>query len=279
MLQEAISYSIPASESVRLLQLTDPHLFADRNGQLLGVNTVHSLQAVLNSVKDAKHKADMVLATGDISQDYSPQSYQHFAQLISQLALPCHYLPGNHDNPQVMHLHMQDKKLYGEQRILAGNWQILMLNSTILGKPSGRLAQIEFELIDKAIAAHPQQHLLLVMHHNPVATGCQWLDQHQLANGEAFLQHISQYSQVKAVLWGHVHQQLDRQYDRKPIPISLMATPSTCIQFKPASKEFALDTKQPGYRLLDLHADGSMTTCVYRIPGEEFSPDKDASGY
>lgn len=58
-----------------------------------------------------------------------------------------------------------------------------------------------------------------------------------------------------------------------------MATPSTCIQFKPLSSYFALDALQPGYRLLELKPDGSMLTNVYRIPGERFAPDAEASGY
>jgi Icc protein len=44
-----------------------------------------------------------------------------------------------------------------------------------------------------------------------------------------------------------------------------MSTPSTCIQFKPGSKTFALDDLPPGYRRLDLHADGNIDTAVERL--------------
>ncbi len=37
-----------------------------------------------------------------------------------------------------------------------------------------------------------------------------------------------------------------------------MTTPSTCAQFRPASADFALDAKPPGYRWLTLHEDGSL---------------------
>ena len=44
-----------------------------------------------------------------------------------------------------------------------------------------------------------------------------------------------------------------------------MATPATCIQFKPDSNHFALDTLQPGWREIELHPDGRIETRVKRI--------------
>ena len=35
---------------VRILQITDPHLFSTNDGQLLGVNTSDSFQAVLEAI-------------------------------------------------------------------------------------------------------------------------------------------------------------------------------------------------------------------------------------
>jgi Icc protein len=66
-------------------------------------------------------------------------------------------------------------------------------------------------------------------------------------------------------LWGHVHQQAHHHIDG----IDWMSTPSSCKQFKPASKTFATDDLAPGYRFLSLFADGSIDTEVQRvdIPG------------
>ncbi|GIU48731.1 3',5'-cyclic-AMP phosphodiesterase [Shewanella sp. KT0246] len=279
MLKEPVSYSIAETDVVRLIQVTDPHLFADPEAKLLGVNTAASFQAVLNTFLATEYPADMILATGDISQDYSPQSYQHFSSTIAELNLPCHYLPGNHDDPRLMSLHMQGSHLFGQQQIIAGKWLILMLDSTVRGKPGGYMAEQQFSLIDAAIKAHPNKHVLLVMHHNPILVECSWLDQHCMSNGEDFLKRVSQYPQVKGALWGHVHQTIDTVYPTAEAGIHLMATPSTCIQFKPKSSYFALDGLQPGYRLLELASNGSIQTNVYRVPGEKFSPDNDASGY
>lgn len=279
MLEKVISYSIDVESSVKVVQVTDPHLFADQDAQLLGVNTAKSLQAVLNTIGTDHSLADFMLASGDISQDYSAESYHHFVNAVLPLGLACHYLPGNHDDPRIMQLNMQGTNIFGQRRILAGNWQIIMLDSTVRGKPGGFISETELELIRTAAESEPERHILLVMHHNPIKVNCAWLDQHWMSNGHEFLEQVSQLIQVKGLLWGHVHQQIDQEYSGRHGPIQLMATPSTCIQFKPKSSYFALDAVQPGYRLLDLKADGRILTHIYRIPGEHFSPDKSSDGY
>ncbi len=279
MLKEAVSYSLGEDASVRIVQVTDPHLFADPSAQLLGVNTAKSLDSVLDTIRAVHYPAHFMLATGDISQDYSGESYHNFVRAIDPLNLACHYLPGNHDDPRVMQLNMQGPKIYGQKRILAGRWQIIMLDSTVRGKPGGHMADSEIDIIKSAIADQPDRHTLLVMHHNPILVNCQWLDQHCMDNGSDFIDQMSQIPQVKGLLWGHVHQKLDKEHQGKHGLIRLMATPSTCIQFKPQSSYFALDALQPGYRLLELKADGTMLTNVYRVPGEKFSPDRGANGY
>jgi len=43
------------------------------------------------------------------------------------------------------------------------------------------------------------------------------------------------------------------------------------VQFKPGSKTFALDDLAPGYRRIELHADGSIVTEVHRIAQHKFA--------
>ncbi len=58
-----------------------------------------------------------------------------------------------------------------------------------------------------------------------------------------------------------------------------MATPSTCVQFQTTCANFTLDTVSPGWRWLELHPDGTLTTEVCRLEGAEFHPDIASEGY
>ncbi len=279
MRQEKIHYSTKSENHVCIVQITDTHLFADPSGELLGVNTGDSLHAVVEFIKQQGHDTDVLLATGDISQDYTPQSYQRFIAEASQLNTPCHFLPGNHDEWQMMQTQLAVAPMAPQKHIVFEHWQVILLNSTIPKKPSGFIDESEFDFIEQAIALYPDKHVLISMHHNPIKINCKWLDQHWMKNGDEFLRRVSNYRQVKGLLWGHIHQELEKSFVGKYNNIKMLATPSTCIQFTPESNHFALDGLQPGYRLLDLNSDGSICSKVYRVQGDCFSPENEVSGY
>jgi Icc protein len=96
-----------------------------------------------------------------------------------------------------------------------------------------------------------------------------------LRNPEALFTVLDRFPQVRAVLWGHVHQEFDQLRDG----VRLMATPSTCIQFAPNSVDFGLDELAPGYRWLRLHDDGQIETGVSRIASDLFDVDINGAGY
>ncbi len=105
--------------------------------------------------------------------------------------------------------------------------------------------------------------------------GSAWIDQQMVVDSEAFWHTLSGFDQVRAVLWGHVHQHLDS----KRGDVQLLATPSSCIQFAPASDDFKVDDVAPGYRWLDLLADGRIETGISRVTDVKFEVDLESKGY
>jgi len=105
--------------------------------------------------------------------------------------------------------------------------------------------------------------------------GSEWIDQYIVRNADTFFKVLDRFPNVKAVVWGHVHQ--DFSSERKGV--KLIATPSTCVQFKPNCNDFTVDTLMPGYRWFDLHDDGSFTTGVERVTGKEYVIDYKSAGY
>ena len=71
---------------------------------------------------------------------------------------------------------------------------------------------------------------------------------------------------MRGVLWGHIHQEVDQLRNN----VRLLASPSTCVQFAPNNKDFKLDRLSPGYRWLQLHADGRVETALERVTAVEF---------
>lgn len=79
---------------------------------------------------------------------------------------------------------------------------------------------------------------------------------------------LSHHQNVEAVLCGHVHQDFDVMYQG----VRVVATPSTCVQFKPNSDDFALDNESPGWRMLTLTREGELKLEVGRLSDGEFLP-------
>ena len=243
--------------AVRLTHFTDPHLYGDEKESLRGVATLPALTAALAQARSRDWPPDAVLVTGDLVQD-DPAGYPHFRRLFGTLGLPVLCLPGNHDEPQAM-----QRELSGAPFVLGGfvdlgRWRIVLLDSCLPGSASGALSAPALAGLEEALASAGKRHCMVCLHHHPVPMASRWLDRVGLTNAAEFLHVIDRHRNVRAIVWGHVHQ----NYDALRQGVRLLATPSTCAQFLPNADEFAVDRRPPAYRTLELRADGSLLTEV-----------------
>lgn len=236
------------------MHITDPHLFADTSGELRGTVTYETLCEVLSDYRASGWRADLVAMTGDLVQDDSEEAYDHLVRLLSKLGLPCLVTPGNHDVPTLMRQKFAAAPFQYCGSMRAGNWSLIAVDSCIEGQAAGRVSDGELEQLRLSLAASDADHILVCLHHAPVAVDSEWLETVGLENRDDFLRAVSDDERVRGVIFGHIHQDVDEGYQG----IRIIGTPSTCRQFKPASKTFAVDDKPPAYRRLALHSDGTI---------------------
>ena len=259
---------------VHVVQLTDAHLFADPAGSLLGINTRDSLRHVVAQVRHEQPRIDLLLCTGDLSQDASVASYEAFRALTAPIGVPTRWLPGNHDEARVMAGIARGSDLVSAVTDV-GNWRIVMLNSAVASATHGLLEEDQLAMLEAALKTAAERHCLVCLHHQPVDIGCAWIQPIGLRNAQALFDLIKGYPQVRGLLWGHIHQEWDALQDG----LRLLATPSTCIQFAALSEDFSVSEEQPGYRWMRLHADGRLETGVERARDFEVKLDFDSPGY
>ena len=126
------------ADTVRLVQITDCHLVADPVALLRGVDTGATLAAVIERVRAEAPPPDLVLATGDLSQDGSVESYRRLKVLFARLDAPVHCLPGNHDDPATLSAVLPGDGVHVGRGIVRGNWQIVFLDSTVVERDHRR---------------------------------------------------------------------------------------------------------------------------------------------
>lgn len=250
---------------VRIVQLTDCHILAGAGDRLRGMDTRRSFETVMTAALEDCGRPDLLLATGDLSEDGSAEAYRYLSAQFESAGIPTFWLPGNHDDTAVMRARLIGGPISDSRQVLAGDWQILLLDSTIEGQVQGRVSPSQLDFMDSALRRHAERHALVCLHHQVVDTGSEWIDAKGLENAAEFRQRLSRHDNVRAVLWGHVHQET-RCLDGG---IEWLSTPSTCVQFKPDSREFALGDEDPGYRYLVLGAGGEIETGVRRVPVAE----------
>ena len=81
---------------MRIIQLTDCHIYGDAASNFDGINTKKTFERVLEGVQKVKNP-DLVVGTGDLSMDGSPQSYSWLRQRLERIDAPVILIPGNHD--------------------------------------------------------------------------------------------------------------------------------------------------------------------------------------
>ncbi|MGE8067197.1 3',5'-cyclic-AMP phosphodiesterase [Pseudomonas sp. NPDC089569] len=266
--------NLTTDDPALLVQLSDSHLFAEAHGTLLGMKTRDSLQKVIELVLAQQPRIDLLLATGDLSQDGTLESYRQFHELTRQLDAPARWIPGNHDEPQIMAEATVQSALL-DPVVDIGNWRVTLLDSAVPGSVPGYLQAEQLHRLERSLSEAPQRHHLVCLHHHPVPIGCAWMEPIGLRNRDALFAVLDRFPQVRAVLWGHVHQEIDQFRNN----VRLIASPSTCIQFEPGSEDFKVGEQAPGYRWLRLLPDGRLETGVERVTGFEFQVDYNSNGY
>ncbi len=252
-----------AEPVVRLLQVSDMHLQECPDTKLKGVNPEQRFLQVITQVKE--QEADLLLLTGDLSH-HSPSAYQRLSDRLQQLPFPSYWIPGNHDLTGEMY---QFADLgYGQKVIERGNWRILLLDSTAKpdGKGGGSLSDPELVFLATELEeTSMDQHVLIVLHHHPVSVDSIWQDQIMLGNANQFWSIVDGYDQVRAVMFGHVHQSWQLQRG----DIALFSVPATTAQFKACTDNAEIETDPelagPAFATYELFDDGSVIYEVTRL--------------
>ncbi|MFC0336252.1 Icc protein [Kushneria avicenniae] len=224
-----------------IVQLSDSHLSADPARHYRGVDVQKRLGSILADV--VRYQPDLVVVSGDVSDDGSVESYQRAAEQLDALGCRWVWLPGNHDHPATM---ASVRELVPV--VHPGGWQIILLNSWIENEEGGRLGEAQLARL-RAQLADDDTPTLIVLHHPPVTVESAWMNEIGLEDREAFWAALDQYDHVHAVLCGHIHHERTCLQDRIPV----MSVPAIAAQFVPDRPDFAVDNDAPGgFRLIRL---------------------------
>jgi len=249
--------------AISVLQLSDPHIFAAPDARLAEVDTRATFLSTLTAALEEGGEPDLVLLTGDLAAEAEEGAYVWLIETLSTFAAPIWYLPGNHDDPAVMDALARAAGWNPPGSRILGGWHFVLLDSTVAGSEYGRLGPADLESLERSLERHRTLPSVIALHHQPIPVDSRWMDGMGLRNPDEFWRIVDGHPQVRAVVWGHVHQNFDSYRGE----VRLLACPSTCVQFAPRANRFALDQRAPGFRRLHLFPNGDVGSAVVRALG------------
>jgi len=153
---------------------------------------------------------DFVVISGDLVDTPSVEEYDYLKRLLAPLRLPFAGIPGNHDSRQWMreafpaapYVHATGPL---DQKIEVNGLDLLLLDSSVAGKPHGMLEASTLQWLDAALATAVDRPVLLFLHHPPFKGGIWHMDRQDLFNADALADIVRRHPRVRLIACGHVH--------------------------------------------------------------------------
>lgn len=239
-------------------------MFAQTDGEHHGVLVYQNLLNVLNALS-VIDDLNCIVFTGDLTQDHSIESYQLFQQAFSyaidnfDLECDLYWLAGNHDELELLQLHLTHDRISAAKNLELEHWQLILVNSKS-DTPAGFVNNQELSRIE---GLSQNKNSLVFMHHHPIDVNY-FIDKHGLLNKTEFWQVANQCKNIKGIFHGHIHQgmTIDKSSEYS-IPVH--ACPATSIQFDPNSTTVSALRQGPGYRLINLFNNDKYTTELFYL--------------
>ena len=236
-----------------LLQVSDCHLTDDPNGLYRDQSPDACLQKLLPALKATR--PDGLILSGDVAEEGGRDAYERAAAYLDGLAPMQTWIPGNHDDRDIMEEVFMAHG-YSKGPVLEwGEWRVILLDSVLDQEPSGWLGDQSIELLTKE--SQSNQPTFVFVHHQPLLVGSHWIDRYPLKNGEALMAAIDS-SWVKAVAFGHVHQVFSEVRDG----IQYLSAPATSVNSQSGFDSFTTDPTGPKARWFKWWPDGRWATGV-----------------
>lgn len=178
-------------------------------------DTRAALARTVQALESLDPRPDLVVASGDLVDEASPQAYETVRSILSGLTLPLVLIPGNHDDRDAVVQAFPDHPYLAGEGGLASfvqdfpAFRLVAFDALAPGREYAEPGEAALAWLDRTLAARPDRPVMLVMHHPPVITGIAFMDAIQPPNFAGLRAVLQRHPQVRLVLCGHVHRHLD----------------------------------------------------------------------
>ncbi|TPW28807.1 serine/threonine protein phosphatase [Martelella alba] len=194
-----------------IAHISDLHISAtyDPNG-LVRPDAVERARRLVADLAAFRPKIDLVVLTGDNSNDGLAADYDLLKQVLAPLEMPVLPIPGNHDARGPMRSAFPDLP-YADETFLHYEWRegpvrIIALDSHVPGEVGGRLCAQRLAWLESRLSLPFEGETLVALHHPPCPTRMGVLDAATLMEGADTLAALMALNdRPVTLLCGHLH--------------------------------------------------------------------------
>ncbi|WP_431278541.1 metallophosphoesterase [Leifsonia poae] len=243
------------SESLRILHLSDTHLYGDGRLHYGLVDTLAALDRVLERAQDLV-SVDVVVASGDLSDDGSAESYGLLAERLEGWAEPrgaaVVYAMGNHDLAPAFEQVLGPR----ERSVSVGGFRLVTVDTTVPGAGYGLIDADRLRRLQDALAEPAPNGTVVALHHPPVPPTTDLFETLQLVDPHPLLE-VCAAADVRLILAGHYHHSLVSSAGPTGIPVVVApAVANTTDVLSPPGRERAV--RGSGFALIRVPTAGPV---------------------
>lgn len=217
-----------------IAQISDVHIrdHLGMFGEL--VDTSKTLEKAIKLLNALDPQPDVVLATGDLTDDGTKEQYSQFLEIIAPLNAPLLPLPGNHDDYSefinAFSSTLPDEIPKNHCSYVIDNFpvRLIALDTSLPGQHDALFSEDHELWLSQVLEQEKDKPTLIFTHFPPFETGINFMDISGLKSADRLEKIIRNNPQVKLVVAGHVHRPIQTSFASTMISVC----PSTGNQLK-----------------------------------------------
>ena len=205
---------------IQVIHISDTHLGPSNDFVVRTARTRERLDQLLVAVRARDLAPDLMIHTGDITNDPHPDAYRIAAEIFGELPWPVYFATGNHDDAGMIRAQLPmapltplvddpDRHCY---RIDLPEHRVYVLDGKVPEEegPHGELPENQLRTLEKELAASNLP-FSVFLHFPPFPIGSPWIDDYLLLRNGKELHRILVKIGVtrnRGVFFGHLHRGL-----------------------------------------------------------------------
>lgn len=240
---------------MHIIHISDLYI-GEKDGQNLdAVKMAENLLTTIAHINQLTPQPDLVLITGNITNNGSVESATHAREILDTLTSPYKLVCGPNDDRRTtlaVFDHACGNEVGGVVSYMVEGFPLRLIGLDSLGHngTGGHICQKRLNWVNDRLEENQTQPTLIFMHHPPMKLGMDNVDAGGFNNAEYLGQIVNHYSNIKGIICGHLNFACHAGWNETTVSVAPSMGMASVLD----------DAKAPAYNLHHFTEDGDIVS-------------------